>query len=207
MTDSVFTSSIRHCKRLASMSAVGGPVERELVLAQGKPLVILHKQHAMLEPHFTASEWRAFSESVELPESLQQEVDGWNRNLRFSLNCHTVAIGAFLGMRGKGWLEGSRGQATLMANPAQDLLDGFFDEIMVGRHVTDVSDVEHDDVIVFRDSAAGELVHSGRIRMLGCKTLLLSKFGEHPIAIVPLEATVQPYEGQFDQVIVYRWRG
>lgn len=206
MTTSISTTRIVRCTRLASISAGGGAVERELVTIDGTPIVLLHKTHPLLQPHFTPEEWKSFSQSVALPKHLQVEADDWNRHLRFSLNCHTVAIGSFLEIAGTQWLEGSHGQATLMANPAQDLLDQFFIQMQSNSNLEELDQpLQDDDVIVFRNSSTKELVHSGRIRIHNEKYLLLSKFGEHPVAVVSLKDAAQAYLGQYDTVVVYRW--
>ena len=208
----MFTSatprSIVRQRPLKSLDHAGGTIVRELVTIGKQPVVLLRKTHPILRPHFTSAEWRAFAAQSSLPEVLRSEVAEWNRKLRFSANCHTVAIGAFLGLTGDEWLEGSRGRITLMNNPAQDLLDQFFTSIHQDASLdTVLATAQPDDVIVFRHRDSAELIHSGRIRWVDGQCLLLSKFGEHPVAVVPLEAAAATYGGQYDALDVYRWAG
>ena len=92
-------SPIKHQKSLKSIDVSGGSVERELVAIDELQVVLLRKEHPILNPHFTSQQWAQFSASMKLPQRLCREVDEWNRYLRFAYNCHTVAIGSFLGMQ------------------------------------------------------------------------------------------------------------
>ena len=130
---------IRRQKRLKNIVVSGGSVERELVAIDKLHVVLLRKEHPILKPHFTSQQWTTFAAPLELPEHLSHEVDEWNKNLRFAFNCHTVAIGSFLGMQGSEWLEGARGQHTLMNNPAQDLLDAYFEKVRSTKRVTELA--------------------------------------------------------------------
>lgn len=186
------------------MEVAGGEIRRRLVTIGGQPVVLMSKSHPILQPCFDKQRWLAFANRAALPHALGQEVDEINRGLRFSFNCHTISIGALVGLKAEEWLEGSRSLFTCRNNPAQDLLDAHFRKISSANDVSELPAMQHDDVLVFRKTNSGELTHSGRVRWHGDTQMLLSKLGEHPAAITSIQAIVDEYQGQFDALEVYR---
>jgi len=195
---------IVHCKELKSYWVEGGEIQRRLVTVGKQPVVLMSKSHPILRPCFTSERWKAFSRGCDLSAEFGHELKRWNRKLRFAYNCHALAIGELLGMDTEEWIEGSRSVFTLMANPAQDLLDAHFEKLATVNQVSDLPTMSTDDVLVFRDAEFGDLMHSGRIRHIDGEVQLLSKLGEHPAAITSIEAIAEEYQGQFDCLDLYR---
>ena len=191
-------------KALKSIWSHGGEIRRRIAVVHGVQVVLLSKSHPVLRPSFSRQQWSRFAEQSELPDAMLAEVGQWNRGLRFSFNCHAVAIGGPLGMGPDVWLEGSRGAHTLMSNPAQSLLDRFYTPVASMSKLQELSNVSDDDVVVLRCINTGDLVHSGRVRMLHGEVYLLSKLGEHPTAITRVESVEARYQDDYGQVEVYR---
>lgn len=196
---------ITKIKTLKSIRCAGGEVQRHLVSIDGLTIVLLSKSHPILRPSLSTDAWKRFANESELPVELAELVDQWNRSLRFSYNCHLLAIGSAVGLTTSDWVEGSAGRHTLLQNPAHDLLKTFFERVSSDPSC-DCAAPQHDDVIVIRSSTSGDLVHSGRIWKRDSKTFVVSKIGEHPVAATSLAALETLY-GTDEQVIeIYRRR-
>lgn len=191
-------------KALKSIWSHGGEIRRRIAMIHGVQIVLLNKTHPILRPSFNRQQWTCFSRRSALPKKLGEEVDQWNRGLRFSFNCHAVAIGGPLGMGPEDWLEGTRGVHTLMSNPAQALLDRFYTQVATMPELLGLDQACHDDVVILRCTRSHDLVHSGRVRLLNGQIYLLSKLGEHPTAITAIECFEERYRDEYDQVELYR---
>ena len=192
---------IEHVRQLKSVYVAGGEVRRRLVDVEGVTIVLLEKQHPLMRPAFSRVEWNSFL-SEECPAIMRPEVKRCNRSLRFSYNCHMVAIGAQLGLAPTEWLEGTSGSHVLNSNPSQTLLDKFFVPICRASSAEGLVDVHQDAVIVLRNRSTGDLVHSGRIYLDRGTTWVLSKIGEHPTAGNRLEQILEVYRGEFNEIEV-----
>lgn len=195
---------IVHCKQLKSLWVAGGEIRRRLVTVDTEPIVLMNKSHPILDPCFTKARWQSLARRSELPIDLRREVSQWNRILRFSFNCHALSVGGLLGMDKPEWLEGTCSVFTLQSNPTQALLDAHFHKVNSHLHLQDLPEIRSDDVVVYRDEESGDLIHSGRIRLVRGELHLLSKLGEHPAAIAPLRTIAEEYEGKYDRMDLYR---
>lgn len=197
-----------HRKDLKPICLDGGTVWRTLVTIGTEPIVLLHKSHPMLMPKFNRAQWSQFIGRADADERTHAIVKTWNRYSRFSFNCHTFSIASFLGVGPHCWVEGSGSVFTLLENPAQDLLDAFFVELDAGESVSELStEFQDDDVIVFAQQETTDLVHSGRIRIVNGNPVVMSKLGEHPVAIAHTDDVAAQYQGHYDIVKLYRYRG
>lgn len=183
---------IKNLKSLKSIRCAGGEVHRRLISIAGTPVVVLQKTHPILRPSFTGDSWQRFATATEIPQEVVEILESWNRGLRFSYNCHLLAIGSVVGLTTSDWLEGSAGKHTLLQNPAQDVLKKFFDLVCTGNS-SDELEFQHDDVLVMRCPKSGDIVHSGQVWKKNDRTLIISKVGEHPAAATSLESLQQLY--------------
>lgn len=192
------------CKQLKSIWVAGGEIRRRLVTIGTEPVVVMSKVHPILKPCFSKGRWKRFATRSELSPEVRREVDRWNQKLPCSFNCHAMSIGGLLGINASIWVEGSPSIYTLHTNPAQTLLDAYFYKVQSNLSLQHLLEAQEDDLVVLRDERSGDLVHSGRIRWLDTEPLLLSKFGEHPVAIAPIKSTIDEYQGQYDSIDIYR---
>lgn len=191
--------------QLASTAVGEGDLSRLLATVGSEPVVLFQKTHAILQPKFSDEAWATFASQVRLTDALQAELDQWNRHDRFSFNCHTLAIGRYLGIGPEYWLEGSSSVFTLMENPTQSLLDVYFQEVDRTTQLDNLEDRLHpNDIVVFRHAHTGDLSHSGVVREVDGRPVVLSKLGEHPVAVTSIDALTTEYRGQFDSFHLFR---
>ena len=113
-------------------------------------------------------------------------------------NCHAMAIGSGVGLTPQDWLEGFASEATLQFNPAQVILDAFYEPVN--------SALQENDVFVLLDSTTGHLTHSGILRWVDGNAVAISKFGEGPVLMTSFALIAYVYSRVFDEVRWYRRR-
>lgn len=207
-------------------------IGRTAWLIDAQPLVVFHKRHRFetmlsepwlkyLHPYLGKQIWE-----------LEPSEWVWSRADQARFNCHTLAIGSQVGLTPDDWLEGSRSRWTADLNPAQLLLDHFFEPLIGGRGslselaapldllATDGRDqpsraggfVRHreglhdDDVLVWQEPSTGNLIHSGFVRWIDGHLIVVSKWGEGPILLTSLEVLTRFYQGQSQTMLAYRRR-
>ncbi len=207
-------------------------IGRTAWMIDAQPLIVFHKRHRFetmlsepwlkyLHPYLGKQIWE-----------LEPSEWVWSRADQARFNCHTLAIGSQVGLTPEDWLEGSRSRWTADLNPAQLLLDHFFEPLDCGRsHLSESAEpweisanggqgsrapVENiasqaegwcdDDVLVWQDPGSGNLIHSGFVRWLDGHLIVVSKWGEGPILLTSLDVLTRFYHGHRQIMLAYRRR-
>jgi len=131
-----------------------------------------------------------------------------------SFNCHSFALGDYVGITPSDWIEGVAAKATEDANAMETFLASYFTVVKTidpskqkPEDVESDTDVREGDVLVLtaRPEKSLQHVHSGRLVKRGQKWQLMAKLGEDfPVVVGPIAAVAAPYNGQFNEVKIYR---
>ena len=172
-------------------------IDRAVCDIAGRPLVLFHKRGISLveDDHASCPELLRSLCAGPVIE-LQDENWEWCNADPRDFNCHAMAIGSGVGLTPEYWLEGCASASTLFENPAQVMLDVYYQKL--NEQIAD------NDVFVLRDSKTDGLVHSGFLRNVDGINLAVSKFGEGPVCLTSFELLSSVYQGRFDQVQWYR---
>lgn len=131
-------------------------------------------------------------------------------------NCCAFAVGDWIGLGPTDWLCGEVSGLTDGSNPMHVMLKSFFRQIAefpppfatsgIEAFATD-SRLQDEDVVCLVGSRGPDFPHAMRVKRRKGRNWVLGKFGEDPILWTPLETVGGAYEGQFDQVQVFRFQG
>lgn len=128
-------------------------------------------------------------------------------------NCCTYAVGDVIGLGPGDWLCGDVNPLTDGTNPMQVVLDSYYRQVAefpppfseeAIKSFEKSKVLRDDDVVCLVGSRGPEYPHAMRVRRRRDHHWVVGKFGEDPILWTPLSTVGAAYEGQFDQVSVFR---
>jgi len=130
-------------------------------------------------------------------------------------NCCAYAVGDTIGLGVGDWLCGEVNPLTDGSNPMQVVLESYFEQVAefpppfstdAIRSFESSRDIRDGDVVCLVGSRGPDYPHAMRVRGRDGHHWVEGKFGEDPILWTPLETVGGAYEGQFDQVRVFRYK-
>lgn len=135
----------------------------------------------------------------------------WAQNSAQSFfNCHAFALGETVGLTPNDQINGAPVRTLGFPNPVGELLPVFFTlKLAFEGHQMNLANIESDsrlstgDRIFFvaKTKEGVEHVHSGRIVKRGQENWVMSKLGEDPLVITPLETLSKLYD--FSQIQIW----
>lgn len=138
-----------------------------------------------------------------------------------TFNCCTFAVGDYLGLTPRDWIEPRPHAVTYFTNPMQVILDSYFRLVksyprsaLDWSKIAEDDSLREDDVLCFwlgstQSRNPGrevwpEIVHAGKVRKRAGQNWLLSKIRSGPIVLATIRATAAQFDDQFDEIRIYR---
>lgn len=208
-----------------------GLVGRSVIECPAGPCIVLHFPPTGLKPE-ESREMQEFVARLLTGDPATSEDDGelfcdqqgrWCQGtddevIQSTFNCCTFAVGDVLGLTTDDWIMPLKYGLADNTLPMQVVLDSYFESVRHFR-VEDVAfdwtrieldaELRQTDVVCFvqtvlTNGVSTRFVHAGRIWKHEGRNWLVSKIGDGPILVTPIETLAREYVGDFDIIQIHR---